>query len=480
MKRPGVRLDIDPRPELVEPVLAFVDRYTRTLGVDEEGRGRLKESVEAALELVFHRQAHGAEPVSIEVLASDGAAVVEIMNRGIPILDERDAKIISFYMAARGLDRVAIENLGRQGQKVVLARKLGKVRKKPAVEEAPRAVEVADDEIEVREILPGEETQVTRLFYFVYGYSYINELVYFPEKGRAALESGQLISYVAVHKERVVGHCGLIRWAANPPVYEAALGLVDPRVKSRGLFSRMFDAVMERVNRTPMQYCYFDLVTNHDRSQKVVSRYQPRDMALFVGCQNRETQARLEKLGMGQDPEGMDRYSLLFSILPRVPHPFGKEVRLPVSIGDRLGFLLPPLGLTWTPASRFEGLDKQGAYKVTLQPQQGAVIFDMPEPGRAAVDGICAAWRQYLLEGYEYAAVEVPLDVPGLGVAAARLADAGFFASGFIPYQTSARLAFRFQALGHAKVAMDRIRLATDPAKRLLAAIQDEYASLAE
>lgn len=477
MKRPGVRLDIDPKPELVEPVLAFLDRYTRTLAMDDEGRTRLKEAVEAALDLVFTRQS--AEPVSIEVSQVDGAAVVEIMNRGIPILDERNAKIISFYMAARGLDRVGIENLGRQGQRLTLSRKLGKSRKKAPVEEAPRVIEVPDDELEVREILPGEEVQVTQLFYFVYGYSYINELVYFPEKGRAALESGQLISYVAVHKERIVGHCGLIRWGENPPVYEAALGLVDPRVKSRGLFSRMFEAVMDRVNRTPMQYCIFDLVTNHDRSQKVVARYEPADMALFVGCQNRETQARLEKLGMGQDPEGMDRYSLLFSIKPGVPHPFGREVRLPVSIGDRLGFLLPSLGLTWTPASRFEGLDKQGTYKTTLQPQQDAVIFDLPEPGRAAVDGICAAWRQYLLEGYEYAAVEVPLDVPGLGVTAARLADAGFFASGFIPYQSSGRLAFRFQALGHAKVAMDRIRLATENAKRLLAVIREEYATLA-
>jgi hypothetical protein len=480
MKSFGARLQIDPATGLVAPALAFLDRYTLDLHMEEGGRAQLREAVQTALELVIRRQqGASAGPVSFELFLQDGTIVVETLNQGVPIVGEHPHDIDAFYTAARGLDEVKIENLGRKGQKLVLSRRLGVGGPIEPVRQDPvYAVEV-DPAIEIRELRPGEEDQVTQLFYFVYGYSYINELVYFPEKLRQAIETGRLISSVAVTQDRVIGHCGLTRWAENPPVYEAGLGLVDPRVKSRGLFSRLFEHVMQRVTRTPMQYCYFDLVTNHDRSQKVVARYNPADMAIFVGCQNRETQARLEKLGMGQDPEGMDRYSLLYSIVPRVPHPFGREVQLPASIGDRLGFLLEPLGLKWFPESRFAGLPARGTFHTTAQPQQGAVLFDLAEPGRIAVDAICTAWRQLLLDGYEYAAVEVPLDRPGLGVVAGRLSDNGFFAAGFVPYRLcSDRLAFRFQALGHAKVAMDHIRLATDNARRLFDVIQTEYAML--
>ncbi|MEP7168227.1 MAG: DEAD/DEAH box helicase family protein, partial [Bacteroidota bacterium] len=39
-----------------------------------------------------------------------------------------------------------------------------------------------EGEVTIREILPGEEAALSQLFYFVYGYNYINESVYYPEK----------------------------------------------------------------------------------------------------------------------------------------------------------------------------------------------------------------------------------------------------------------------------------------------------------
>src|SRR5262249_40993555 len=157
------------------------------------------------------------------------------------------------------------------------------------------------------------------------------------------------------------------------------LGLVDPLVKSRGLFGRVFDATMERVQAMAMYYCFFDFVTNHDYSQKIIAKYGTCDMALFAGCQRSSTQASLERLGIGSDPEASDRYSLLLSIMPRTPHPFGEEVALPENIGGPLGFLLDPLGIRWVPTPRFAQLSPEGEFKARYHPQQDSAIFDLHE-----------------------------------------------------------------------------------------------------
>ncbi|MBI4668510.1 MAG: hypothetical protein HY747_04890 [Elusimicrobia bacterium] len=261
-------------------------------------------------------------------------------------------------------------------------------------------------------------------------------------------------------------------------MYEAALGLVDPALKSRGLFAKIFKKTMSIAGETPMHYLYFDFVTNHILSQKLISRYGTCDMALFLGCQTKEHQASLEKIGLGPDPEDMDRYTILFSIIPRVKQPFGKKICLPESLGSRLGFLLKPLGLTWYPASRIDTLTPEGGYKTEVQTAQKAVIFDMYQPGRQAAEKILDEWREYLNDGYEYAAVDVPLGGPGIGALYDLLSRNGFFVSGFIPYRFTERLGFRFQSLGHTKVAFDKIQIATASGKRLLETIVQEQTIL--
>jgi hypothetical protein len=475
---PRTVLELAPSALSEKPAVAFVTRYAEGLGMATKDRQHLAAACEAALIAVVRLNApDGDEPVRMDLFEEGGRLVVEITNRGVPMTED-------LHLAARGLDRVSVENLGRQGQKIVLQKRIGEAHMQQALARPARPpggagtggdgqAPSAPVAIGLRDLAPGEEALLAQLFHRVYGYSYINEVIYYPEKIGAMLASGHLISIVAADRDgRLVGHVGLVRWGEEPPVYEAALGLVDPGAKSRGLFSRLFERTMERVRATPMQYCFFDFVTNHDRSQKVISRYGTCDMAILVGCQGRETQASLEKLGMGEDPREMDRYSLLFSIIPRVSHPFGREVSLPPGIGEPLSFLLPPLGLTWVPAPRFATLPAGGEYRTHLSPQQRAVRFDMGAPGRAAAGALLADWQRLLRDGYEYAAVDVPVASPGLGNLQDILSGAGFFVAGFLPYHHSDRLAFRFQALGPTRVALDQLKLATPAARRLLDVIR--------
>ncbi|MEK7722432.1 MAG: hypothetical protein AAB359_08585, partial [Elusimicrobiota bacterium] len=336
---------------------------------------------------------------------------------------------------------------------------------------------VKDENIEIRALKAGsEEHKLSRLFHSVYGYNYINEFVYYPGRLGEMIKQGRLISVVAaLPNGRLVGHVGLVKWSESPPVYEAALGLVDPLVKSKGLFGKIFRKTMEHAKKMPMQYCFFDFVTNHDFSQKLISKYGIRDMALFVGCQTRATQARLEKLGIGRDPADMDRYTILFSIIPGVERPFGRNIKLPLNLGESLEFLLKPLNLAWLPEPRFSTLPSGGGYESKCQPLQDAVYYDLASPGSTALEEILTGWRELLRNGYQYAAVDIPLGNPGLGNAHNLLAANGFFIAGLVPYRYSDKLAFRFQAVAPSRIALDKIKVASENSRRLLEIIKADY-----
>lgn len=481
------RIAVPPQPSFLEPAVAFALSFAARFERSAEEQSRLGNALSAVLGMVIENTARGKpdEDVAVEVWESEGLLTVEILNRGTPILLNggrhsgiNAAYFSKFQEAARQVSEMAIENSWRKGQTVSLKVRLGPGAAAHSLASSqPEVAAIPEDEhITIRRLAPGEEDALSRLFFLVYGYDYVNEVVYYPEKLRALVEAGDLLSIVAARPNgRLVGHVGVLRKRKTPSVYEAAMGVVDPMVKSRGLFGRLFEKTMATVRETPMQYCLFDFVTNHDYSQRHIAKYGSKEMALFVGCQSRETQARLERIGLGPDPEGMDRYSILVGVIPQTAHPFGKDIVLPENIGGPFGFLLKPLGLSWSPAPRFQTLPAQGNYAASYQPAQSAVVFDLAKPGLDAVERLLEEWRQLLREGFQYAAVEVPLSAPGVGNLYDLLSSNGFFAAGFIPYHYSDRLGFRFQSLGPTEVAFDKIKAATEPGRRLLKLVREDH-----
>lgn len=484
MKRKAPRVEFPPEERFKASAVQFALSAANALFAGAGSLKALETAVDSALAMVLSAHSGGKsdEPVALEARESEGRLVIDIFNRGVPILlnGGRETGLNASYLArfqeaSRNCEKISVLNSGRQGQIVSLEFRMAAV--SPVSSSAkPVSASIPEGEVlQVRELQPGEEEALSRLFYLVYGYDYINETVYYPEKLKAMISAGDLIPIVASRPNgRLVGHVGLVRKNKTPAVYEAAMGVVDPALKSRGVFGRLFSKTMEKAGEIPMQYCFFDFVTNHELSQRHVAKYGTCDLAVFVGCQTRETQARLGRLGLGKDPDA-DRYSLLVSILPKVERPFGKELCLPENIGGPYGFLLKPLGLSWSPAPRFSALPESGRYATSCQNAQSAVLFDMEEPGHNAVESVLAEWRELMRGGFQYAAIDIPLDRPGAGPLYDRLSSEGFFAAGFVPYRFTGRLGFRFQSLGPTKVAFDSIKVASEPAKKLLKLIRSDY-----
>lgn len=474
-------LEIPPNDLFLSPATDFIQSMADQYGMERERATRLTQASSKAIALVMRNNQAGRseEPIRVDVRENQGQMLVEVLNRGVPLFPQGE-ELSNFSRESSGeLDTFSVENRGRQGQRMILSMRLleGPVFHSNDYQGLMRQLSTNEEtEIELRELREGEETALSRLFYYVYSYDYIYDFVYYPEKIRAKLESKSLISFVAALPDgTLLGHVGLMKWNDQPTVYEPCLGVTDPAVKSKGIFGKVFHHTMERVKEIPMQYCIFDFVTNHLYSQKLVNKYHPCTMSVFVGCQTKETQAKLERLGMGEDPQETDRYTLLYSILPQVAHPFGQQVYLPINLGEMVGFLLKPLNLTWAPTSRFELLPPEGEFSVKLSADQNAVVFDLFNPGRRAVDQILKQWQDLLNDGFQYAGIEVPLDQPGVGHLYDILSDNEFFIGGFIPYHHSDRLGFRFQTIGPTNLDFDEIKVCGADAQRLLSVIRSNY-----
>lgn len=418
-------------------------------------------------QIVHHNQMSSFEGEILILLEKRlNSNVISIENHGYPLF-EADLNLPDLPI------EVYFKNNGRKGQLIEFNMKniemLQEV--KPTIDELH-----SDSNTVIRALLPTESNLITELFYNVYKYKYINESVYYPEKLKNMIADGQLKAIAAFNElHEMVGHIGLLKWNERPPVYEAAMGIVDPRYKGNGLFGRIFDRVNLLMKQTPMNYCVYDFVTNHDFSQRLISKYGFCDMALYLGNQVPETQASLKELGIGNDSDAMKRYSLLVGIGPQVPHPFGKSVILPANIGEVCGFLLEPLGVQWVPASRFSSLAHEGEFQIQFYEEQRAVVFDLVKPGREALLHLIERWKILLREGYQYFGVDVPLNHSGLGTVYDILAPHGFFFAGFVPYHFSDQLGFRFQFLSPTKVDFEGIKVFSKTGKKLLKVVKENY-----
>lgn len=472
-------IQVPPESRFVASTLNYIISFAKNLDCPNDSLERLKGAMTKILNRLMNndRNDRWAEPLEITLKVEGFQFHLIIDNHGSPLFLQSEAAAQldqnayqDFLDAREILPTITFSNRGRAGQRIHVRLELAT---SPESELPPS---IADDEIFFRDLELGDMAELSRLFYAVYGYAYIDEVVYFPERMAQRIKNQKLVSRVAcLANGRMVGHVGLVKQNDHPLVYEPALGVVDPTINSSGIFSRLFKEIMEICQKLPMSYCFYDIVTNHDYSQRLISRYGSTETALFVGAQISETQAKLQHLGLGEDPSDMDRYSILLAIKPQEPHPFGNEVVLPVNTGELAEVVLKPLGLSWVPAPRFHPLSSEGDFTVSYKEMQKSVIFDLVKPGRQAVRRILDDWRALLRSGYQYAGVDVSLAYPGIGQIYDTLSKSGFFIAGFIPYHFSDQMGVRFQSIAPTQVAFDKIKVHSPIAKLLLEVVRRDY-----
>ncbi|HOE17830.1 MAG TPA: GNAT family N-acetyltransferase [Syntrophorhabdaceae bacterium] len=179
------------------------------------------------------------------------------------------------------VDEVSFHNLGSEGKEMHLVKYLpGKnieglfdQSELERVEEKGPGPAVIDQRIEydVRRMKDSEAIEISKGAYKSHGYTFFDEVIYYPEQIVALNNSGEMISAVAATKDDVfMGHAALHYPDSGARIAELTFIFVSPEYRGQGCMKRMLDFLFETPKKYDLEGVYAFAVANHIYSQKTM------------------------------------------------------------------------------------------------------------------------------------------------------------------------------------------------------------------
>jgi len=152
--------------------------------------------------------------------------------------------------------------------------------------------------------------EISQCAYRTYGYTYIMENIYYPERLIEMTRSGELISAVAVCEENgeVMGHCALERFGRKWDVPEMGMAFTKPKFRGQGCMTRLTAFLSEEAIKKGIKGMYAKGVTTHPYSQKALRSGGFKDCAILIGLSPAKTFE-------GMKEQGAQRETLVLSYM---------------------------------------------------------------------------------------------------------------------------------------------------------------------
>jgi serine/threonine-protein kinase RsbW len=307
----------------------------------------------------------------------------------------------------------------------------------------------APDVIEVRAGTADDAEAIAQLLYENYHLSYVHGDFYRPRYLMAELASGRLVSTVAVHEGRVIGHHALMPLPGVPSA-ETGAAVVDSTYRGLGIFGRMFEHTLDAARERSLAAVFGDAVTIHPFSQRVEFSHGYRESALQLGM----VPARTSMRGFGH--EGPERRTATL----RSYRPLGENARpaaLPASYRELLDSAYENLGLPVE--SRTEPVPLEGE-AVTANLDGGRALGALRlrrwnDEARAELERTV---RHLLSQHVDVIYGDVDLAaVEDVDDAVAELNELGFFAAGLVLHGPDGHDHLRLQLLDSEEIELEHI-----------------------
>jgi len=430
-----------------------------------------------ALQHAFEPGETGTITLSAEVTPDD--FILGVRDQGLPFISRVEqaadpgARGLGFLFIQRAVDEVTWVNLGKAGKEL----RFVKHRPQADVTHGAASSDLApyghdeppapEQEYVVRTLRPEDARQVSQCVYRVYGYTYPNEDLYYPERIVHLNQAGELISAVALDAEgRVVGHYAL-ECRRLCRVAESGQAVVAPGHRGRRLMERMRDVLEEEALRAGLLGVFGQPVTSHTFSQKVNEDFGSKVCGLTLGLVPRSFTYRKTGIPPLAQRESTMLYfkyltppgrSALFA--PRRHWPALTRIYEALGIPFELGPGSPPEGRGEAEAS-YDHAWGFGVVRVRRVGADTPAVLDLARRNLAAIAGAEAVY------------LELPLAQPATPSACEAAEASGFFFSGVGPSFAGDGDVLRLQYLA---VPMDvsRIKVFSPLGQELLAYVASE------
>lgn len=254
-----------------------------------------RELIENAI-LHAYKDSHGY--IQIGLYPFKTGLRIDVHDWGLPMSFKKHVSVPIKKEASEGFNRIyglvdlfEYKNLGKEGKKFIIIKYASHPlhKEKPlekefsATSHQKRGKEKKKDRIPVtvREFREGDEEGIARLIYKNYGYSYIKDLFYYPQK---VFESHgkKFYSIVAQREERIIGHFALVL-VPESTIAEIGVAVVDPEFQGRGIMNRMLKLVLQKAREIKLDAVFGEAIMFHTYSQKANLSHGFSETALMLG-----------------------------------------------------------------------------------------------------------------------------------------------------------------------------------------------------
>jgi N-acetylglutamate synthase-like GNAT family acetyltransferase/anti-sigma regulatory factor (Ser/Thr protein kinase) len=441
-------------------VAAALSAFAASAGIPADDARRLGTVVGGLLGFTLDNAYPDDDLGEIEVTleAGDGFVDVAVHDWGVPLTSAGgDFGPLPDPLAALAPDARNVEllNLGSEGKRIVAQVSVhsggdGQARRHH-IEAAPRRAQTGaetPDAIEVRSATAEDAEAIAQLLYENYQLSYVHADFYRPRYLMAALASGGLVSTIALHEGRVVGHHALMPLSGVPSA-ETGAAVVHSAYRGLGIFGRLFEHTLDAASERGLASVFGDAVTIHPFSQRAERSHGYRETALQLGMVPAQTTMR----GFGGDGP-RHRTATLRSYRPLDERP--RRVALPAPYRELLESIYANVALSIEARTESAPVEGEVAKVDIDEPRSLGFLRLRRWDGEA--EALKRAVRHLLSRHVDVVYADVDLaTVREVDEATTALNELGFFAAGLVLHGADGHDHFRLQLLDSEDIELEAV-----------------------
>lgn len=427
----ALEIRIRPETQMLPAALGAVSAYASIYFENKKDVDRIVLATEEAINnvLSFSATSH-LEEITVTAESADGEFTVCVLDKGLPGDYEKTLQgedRIGLALMHAVVDEASVENLGMDGRRQKLVKYYSRI---PEFAKYPKKAEpeyIDGAEISVRSPKKADMLEVSRAFYNTYGLTYVNDLVYYPDRFYAAVAKDQIHSTVAVDQNgRIAGHHGVFEWGSVPGIWESGMAVVDSRYRNAGVFKKMMARTFAYVrDREDCRMFLGGCTTAHPYSQKLRLKYDSAPCAFNLN---------LGQPGMMNSGMQSSDYYTSEAIAAAVFDFTERTVYLPEELHGIARFVYGGLHLPRQISSELLPLpSKPTLSSWSYNKYLGAGTINVVEPGADCESRLLSDIFELKQRGSKTLTLYISAEKAGLNAVYAAAKAQGFFITGILP-----------------------------------------------
>ncbi len=389
-------------------------------------------------------------------------------------IEQVPAKGLGSLIMEKCVDEVFLCNLGKGGKELHLikhlpARSVVELSDYPEpppsqTPVAAKAAPASPSSVELRLMRSSEALEVSRLFYRTYGYSYLSDVMYYPERLAERNRKGLITSVVAISEEgEIVGHLAMTREKRDDIVAEAGKGAVKPSFRGKDILTGMQQLLNDTARTMGIRALYGRSVTVHSATQKMAEKTGYKDCGVVLGY------APADMAFKGIEEQLSQRESLVYCFQPVVELPV-TSVFLPSHHDPILRRIYSNLGLIrdFETSSTSVPLADLSVMEVKVYSEINSAEIVIRQYGTDVIRALRGHLRDLCAKKIDHFTLFLNLGDQATSLMCEEIERLGFFMAGAIPclhFEDTLIL----QYLNNLIIDPDKIKLHSPMAKELVA-----------